>query len=51
MRQIDTDAINVYGIPEIVLMENAGRETANEAIKLCGGSVKKTFCIIAGLWK
>ena len=48
MRQIDTDAINVYGIPEIVLMENAGRETANEAIKLCGGSVKKTFCIIAG---
>lgn len=48
MRQIDTDAINVYGIPEIVLMENAGRETANEAVKLCGGSVKKTFCIIAG---
>lgn len=48
MRQIDTDAINVYGIPEIALMENAGRETANEAIKLCNGSTKKTFCIIAG---
>lgn len=48
MRQIDSDAINVYGIPEIVLMENAGRETAAEAVKLCGGSVGKTFCIITG---
>ena len=48
MRQIDSDAINVYGIPEIVLMENAGRETAAEAVKLCGGSAGKTFCIITG---
>lgn len=49
MHQIDSEAINVYGIPEIVLMENAGREVATEAIKLCAqDKTKFKFCILAG---
>lgn len=48
MHQIDADAINNYGIPEIVLMENAGREVASEAEKLCAHKRKYNFCIIAG---
>ena len=38
MHQIDADAVKLYGVPEIALMENAGRETAYEAAKLCGGA-------------
>lgn len=46
MHQIYMDAVTKYGIPEIVLMENAGSEVAKEAIKLFGD--KKKYCIIAG---
>lgn len=50
MKQIDAQAINDFGIPEIALMENAGREVANEAIALCQERdyEKQSFCIIAG---
>lgn len=49
MRQIDADAIKIYGLPEIALMENAGRETAYAAAELCGGAAEdKSFCIVAG---
>lgn len=48
MHKIDADAINVYGIPEIVLMENAGREVATQAINLCCARQKLNFCIVAG---
>ncbi len=34
MREIDRRAIEEFGIPAIVLMENAGRGTADEAAKL-----------------
>ena len=34
MRQIDNEAINHFGIPEIALMENAGHEIAKEAMNL-----------------
>lgn len=50
MKQIDSEAINHYGIPEIALMENAGHEIAREAINLCHNieSTRQSFCILAG---
>lgn len=50
MKQIDSEAINNYGIPEIALMENAGHAVAVEAINLCQDMPvnKQSFCIIAG---
>ncbi len=49
MHEIDFAAINTYGIPEIALMENAGREAAFEALKLCKQKTirKSNFCILA----
>jgi len=37
MREVDRKAQEVYGIPELVLMENAGHATAETAEKLLGG--------------
>ena len=50
IKQIDYEAINTYGIPEIALMENAGREVCQEAINLCKEKdiKRNTFCILAG---
>lgn len=50
MKQIDVQAINDFGIPEIALMENAGCEVASEAISLCQEKEyeRQSFCIIAG---
>lgn len=54
MKEIDQSAINNFGIPEIALMENAGHEIAQEAIKICKAKQKAieierlNFCIVAG---
>lgn len=44
MRKLDRYVIDVIGISAIVLMENAGREVANEVIALCdrSSSLEKT---------
>jgi len=34
MKEIDSNAINQYGVPAAVLMENAGKAVAQEAIKM-----------------
>jgi NAD(P)H-hydrate epimerase len=36
MQQIDRSAIDTYGIPSIVLMENAGKVVVDEIIKMKG---------------
>ncbi len=47
MRQIDTEATARYGIPSLILMENAGRSCAEEMIsylKTRGGKRVAIFC-------
>ena len=48
MREIDKKAIEEYGISEIVLMENAGREVAEAVRRLLKTVSKKSVCILAG---
>ncbi|MGI6668383.1 MAG: NAD(P)H-hydrate dehydratase [Acetivibrionales bacterium] len=48
MNAIDSCAINEYGIPSLLLMENAAAAVANEASSMMGGAFGKTVTIIAG---
>ena len=40
MRQIDNEAINHFGIPEIALMENAGHEIASIPLEENRGEIE-----------
>ena len=48
MKKIDKRAIEEYGVPEILLMENAGREVAAAFEEYLGGVAGKRLCILAG---
>ena len=48
MREIDRSAIEVVGIPGVVLMENAGRAVADTVKKLLEDVVGPRVCIFAG---
>lgn len=49
MREVDRKAQEVYGIPELVLMENAGHATAETAEKLLGGKLTgRHIVVVAG---
>lgn len=48
MRELDRKAIEEYGIPGVVLMENAGRHVVEMAAKVLGKVKDKTAVIIAG---
>lgn len=48
MRNIDKLAINDFGVPEIVLMENASREIARGVEDMLPGLKGKRICILAG---
>ena len=48
MKKIDKRAIEEYGIPEILLMENAGREVAAAFEEYLGGVSGKRICVLAG---
>jgi NAD(P)H-hydrate epimerase len=45
MRRIDEKAIRHYGIPSLILMENAGAACAREAIKLIVDRLKKAVIL------
>lgn len=48
MRNIDKKAVEEYGIPEILLMENAGREVAASFEDYLGGFFGKKISVLAG---
>ena len=48
MRKIDKIALEKYGIPAILLMENAGREVCQAAEELFDGLQDKKICVLAG---
>ena len=48
VRSIDRCAIETLGIPGLILMENAGRNAADEIEKFVGGVSGKSFAIVAG---
>lgn len=52
MRQIDSRTIEEYGIPSMVLMENAGRQAADVARDMLGGEAcGKNIVVICGKGK
>lgn len=48
MNAIDRCAINEYGVPGILLMENASMAVVQEAIAMMGGSSGKAVTVVAG---
>jgi NAD(P)H-hydrate epimerase len=48
MRRIDGQAIGDYGMPGVVLMENAGGEVARKVAEVVGGAAGKKVCVFAG---
>lgn len=48
MRDIDRESSEVYGIPELVLMENAGVQVANEVEALFTSVQQKKICLCCG---
>ena len=49
IQNLDRIAIERYGIPPIVLMENAGRAVAEEVKKSLRGKKKPRVCVVCGL--
>ena len=48
MHEIDTAAINQYGLPELSLMESAGHRVFEAVIKILGNVNNKSICVLAG---
>lgn len=48
MHRMDEAAESVYGLPAVVLMENAGRKTAEAMADMLGGLAGRTVCVLAG---
>lgn len=48
MRALDKQATEVYGIPSILLMENAGRIVAEVAEEMLKSSCEKKFIVVCG---
>ena len=49
IQNLDQIAIERYGIPSIILMENAGRAVAEEVKKSLRGKKKPRVCVVCGL--
>lgn len=49
VRELDRAAIEDYGMPGLILMENAGRAAADEAVEMLGGAIAgERVCVFAG---
>ena len=48
MHEIDKEAIEKFGIPELVLMESAGHRVSEAVRRILGTTDKKSVCILAG---
>ncbi len=48
VRELDRRAIEEYGIPGVVLMENAGRSVAEEAMKMLPTGGKRQVAVLCG---
>ncbi len=48
MNSIDKNTINDYGIPGLLLMENAAAAVASEAVSMLEGSIGRVITIVAG---
>lgn len=48
MRELDRKAIEIYGIPGILLMENAGRNVAEEVLKMMDTKSKIKVAVLCG---
>ena len=48
MKEIDRQAIHEYGLTELALMENAGRQVAEAVRELLGSTLGKDICVLAG---
>ena len=48
MQHLDHKAIEIYGIPGVVLMENAGRGAAEVILKTFPGLERNSVAIVAG---
>ena len=48
MRRIDKTVVEEFGIPELILMENAGRAAAEVVVSLVGNLNGKAVCVLAG---
>ncbi|MGM0441960.1 MAG: NAD(P)H-hydrate epimerase [Elusimicrobiota bacterium] len=48
MKKLDKKTIKEFGIPSVVLMENAGREVANVAVDMFSGDKSKKIVCICG---
>ena len=48
MQQMDKLAVERYGIPEILLMENAGLAACRAMAEALEGLPGKTICVLAG---
>ena len=49
MGQIDALATETYGIPDVVLMENAGRAVTGVVAETIGEVRGRTICVLAGM--
>jgi NAD(P)H-hydrate epimerase len=48
IQKLDKIAIEQYGIPSLVLMENAGRSVAREIVKQLGKNPRPRVCVLCG---
>ncbi|MEK7448657.1 MAG: NAD(P)H-hydrate epimerase, partial [Planctomycetota bacterium] len=48
MKELDRQSIEEYGIPAVILMENAGRAVAEESLKMLGKLPRGKVTLLCG---